>query len=107
LFRIVPFEQLAACLLSLRRDVAVTDAIVAAAAAAAAAATVFFLPPTSFYSLAGWNAPTHDPLADYIVNEGLFPQMASIFNGAGRLFAPVCSAVFGPPRRYFLICKSI
>ena len=87
---------MAACLLSLRRDVAVTDAIVAAAAAAAA--TVFFLPPTSFYSSAGWNAPTHDPLADYIVNEGLFPQMASIFNGAGRLFAPVCSAVFGPPR---------
>ena len=51
-------------------------------------ADVFFLPPTSFYSPAGWNAPAHEPLADFIVGEGLFPQLASALNGAGRVFSP-------------------
>lgn len=51
-------------------------------------ADVFFLMPTSFYSSANWNASPHDVLADHIVHDDLSPQMASIFNGAGRLFVP-------------------
>jgi Protein of unknown function (DUF3089) len=57
-----------------------------------AKADVFFLYPTVYTgkdaSQTGWNAPINDPAFNKLVDEGTIQHQASIFNGAGRIFAP-------------------
>ena len=58
---------------------------------AATAADVFFVPPTSYYGvfpLRSWNAPVQTAMSEFIMHEGLGPQMASIFSGAGQIWVP-------------------
>jgi hypothetical protein len=58
------------------------------AAQAEAPADVFFVHPTTYYDRRRWNAPIDAGLANRITDEGVLPQQASAFNGAGRVFAP-------------------
>jgi Protein of unknown function (DUF3089) len=57
-----------------------------------ASADVFFLHPTVYTgkdaSQTGWNAPINDDAFNKLVDEGTIKHQASIFNGAGRVFAP-------------------
>jgi hypothetical protein len=58
---------------------------------ATTAADVFFVPPTSYYGifpLRAWNAPAQTGMSEFIMHEGLGPQMASIFSGAGQIWVP-------------------
>lgn len=58
---------------------------------ATAAADVFFLYPTIYYSEKSddqWNAPVDDPAFNKRVDESTIKYQASIFNGAGKVYAP-------------------
>lgn len=56
-----------------------------------AAADVFFLHPTTYTGKKGerlWNGPIYDPDLNARTDSGTIKFQASIFNGAGRVFAP-------------------
>lgn len=57
-------------------------------AQAEAPADVFFIHPTTFYTGSGWNADLHTPRAQEILDEAVMGDIASIFNGCCRVFAP-------------------
>lgn len=49
---------------------------------------VFFVHPTTHLRAHAWNAAVDDPLARLLTDRGVLPQQASVFNSAGRVFAP-------------------
>jgi hypothetical protein len=54
-------------------------------------ADIFFIHPTSYLDVGkpfGWNAPVDDPELNKMTDEGSILFQASIFNEAGRVFAP-------------------
>lgn len=54
-------------------------------------ADIFFIHPTSYTDVTmpfGWNAPVDDPALNKATDEGTILYQASIFNEAGRVFAP-------------------
>ena len=54
-------------------------------------ADVFWLHPTTYTKKMGnnkWNAPTNNPKLNKKTDEGSIRNQASVFNGAGRIFAP-------------------
>ncbi|TAK41333.1 MAG: DUF3089 domain-containing protein [Saprospiraceae bacterium] len=56
---------------------------------ATASADVFFLHPTTFtYKSKGWNGATGDDKLNKKTDESTILHQASIFNGAGRVYAP-------------------
>ncbi|MEM6966069.1 MAG: DUF3089 domain-containing protein [Bacteroidota bacterium] len=58
---------------------------------ATAEVDVFWLHPTTYTKKRGnteWNAPTDDPELNKITDEGSILNQASIFNGAGKVYAP-------------------
>ncbi len=58
---------------------------------ATAEADVFWLHPTTYTKKRGntlWNAPTNDPKLNKTTDNGSILNQASIFNGAGKVYAP-------------------
>ena len=58
---------------------------------ATAAADVFWLHPTTYTKKRGnilWNAPINDPELNKTTDDGTILNQASIFNGAGKIYAP-------------------
>ncbi len=53
-----------------------------------AKADVFFLHPTMFWGKGGWNGDTEDEKLNKKIEKLPIRNQASIFNGAGRIFAP-------------------
>lgn len=53
-----------------------------------AKADVFFLHPTMFWGKGGWNGDTDDDKLNKKIEKLAIRNQASIFNGAGRVFAP-------------------
>lgn len=51
-------------------------------------ADTFYLHPTTWYTSVSWNAPALHPVTAYLSDDAIGPQQASLFNSAGRVFAP-------------------
>lgn len=49
---------------------------------------VFFIHPTTFLFTHNWNATADDEWAADMVDNGIMPSMASVFNGVGKIYAP-------------------
>jgi len=60
----------------------------AAPAPEPSAVKVFFVHPTTFMSASGWNQPLDDVDANWIVDERVMRQQASVFNSCCGVYAP-------------------
>lgn len=66
----------------------VPDDGVSADRQAAATVDVFYIHPTSYLVGRDWNADLNNRLANWIVDNGILNQQASVFNGSARVYAP-------------------